>query len=325
MTVELDDERLERRTTMLVNRVRKTARHVRKWARREHVTCYRLYDRDIPEVPLAIDWYEGRLHVAEYKRMVHGEEVVGPDGWVDHVAAALATSLEVSAVDVFVKARQRQRGRAQYERLEQRGVRHEVGEGGHRFLVNLGDYLDTGLFLDHRLTRARVQAEAAGRRVLNLFCYTGSFTVYAARGGATSSLSVDLSNTYLDWARDNLALNGCDLGSHQLVRADVLEFLASPPHGTGRFGLAVLDPPTFSNSKAMRDILDVQRDHPHLIERTLALLAPGGVLYFSTNRKKFKLDTDALDGLDIEDLSAATIPEDFRNQRVHRCYRIVKR
>lgn len=320
-----DPARIEQRTEMLVNRVRKTARHLRKWARREDVTCYRLYDRDIPEVPLAIDWYDGRLHVAEYKRLVHGEEVVGSEGWVEDLAAALARALEVAPESVFVKARQRQRGLAQYERIEARGERFEVSEGGHRFLVNLADYLDTGLFLDHRPTRARVGAEAAGKRFLNLFCYTGSFTVYAAAGGATSSLSVDLSNTYLDWAADNLALNHCDLTAHHLLRADVIAFLDAPPRDIGRFDLAVLDPPTFSNSKGMRGVLDVERDHARLIEGTLALLHPGGVLYFSTNKKKFELDAAALAGADIEDLSAATIPPDFRNQRVHRCYRLVKR
>lgn len=324
MSTGPDLVRLGERTEMLVNRVRKNARHLRKWARREHITCYRLYDRDIPEVPLAIDWYDGRLHVAEYKRLVHGEEVVGPEGWIEQMAVALADALEVAPDGVFVKARQRQRGAAQYERLGATGERFEVTEGGHRFLVNLTDYLDTGLFLDHRLTRARVASEAGGRRFLNLFCYTGSFTVYAAAAGATSSLSVDLSNTYLDWAADNLELNRCDLVAHRLLRADVLELLESPPRDTGRFDLAVLDPPTFSNSKGMRGVLDLQRDHVWLIERTLALLHPGGVLYFSTNRRKFELDTAAFAGVTIEDLSAATIPPDFRNQRVHRCYRLVK-
>jgi 23S rRNA (cytosine1962-C5)-methyltransferase len=195
-----------------------------------------------------------------------------------------------------------------------------VAEGGHRFLVNLHAYLDTGLFLDHRNTRALVQSQARGRRFLNLFCYTGSFTVYAAAGGAGSSLSMDLSNTYLDWAGRNFELNGVDRRSHRLERADVLEWLAAAGSGEPHFDLIVLDPPSFSASKAMRRTLDVQRDHPELLQRCAQLLAPGGILYFSTNLRTFRFDPAAAAGLKGEEISTRTVPEDFRNRRIHRCW-----
>lgn len=306
---------------MLANRVRKRARHLRKWARREGVTCYRLYDRDIPEVPLAIDWYEGRLHVARYRRPGTEDETVA-DAATRHLAQAVAAALEVPAGQVYVKERRRQRGTEQYERVAAREQRFVVSEGGHRFWVNLSDYLDTGLFLDHRQTRAMVGAEAAGARFLNLFCYTGSFTIYAAGGGAASSVSVDLSNTYLDWARDNLALNDIDPGRHQLVRGDVLALLAGDELG-GDFDLAVLDPPTFSNSKKMTGVLDVRRDYPELIERTLARLRPGGVLYFSSNARNLRVDPALVPG-EVEDLTERTIPPDFEGRASHRCWRIVR-
>jgi len=299
---------------MLVNRVRKRARHLRKWSRREGVSCYRIYDRDIPEIPLTIDWYDGALYVAELSRE---DEEVDTRG----LAMAVAGALEVAARDVHVKQRRRQKGSAQYERLADSGTGAVVEEGGHRFRVNLSDYLDTGLFLDHRMTRAMVAAEAAGKRLLNLFCYTASFTVYAAAAGARSSVSVDLSNTYLSWARENFELNGLDERRHRLLRADVIELLAAPPPDLGRFDLAVLDPPTFSNSKAMREILDVQRDHDRLINDTLALLDPGGVLYFSTNRRRFGFDAALPPGATADEITQRTTPPDFR-LRPHRAWRI---
>jgi 23S rRNA G2069 N7-methylase RlmK/C1962 C5-methylase RlmI len=218
-----DPARLERQAEMLRGRLRKTARHLGRWARREGVTCYRLYDRDIPEVPLTIDRYDDRLVIARWER---GDD---DPAWLDAMTAAAAAALEIDGARVHTRVRRRQRGAAQYERLAERGERHVVGEGGLRFWVNLDDYLDTGLFLDHRWARARVRAQAAGKRVLNLFCYTGAFTVYAAAGGAAATTSVDLSSTYLAWAADNHALNGLAGPAHELVRADVLAWLAAPP------------------------------------------------------------------------------------------------
>jgi 23S rRNA G2069 N7-methylase RlmK/C1962 C5-methylase RlmI len=303
---------------MLVNRVRKNRKQLRKWSAREGVSCYRLYDKDIPEIPLAVDWYDGRLHVAEYK--VKRES---PDGWAEELAAGLGEALEVPAEWVYVKSRQRQRGKEQYERVDDSGNRFQVEEGGHRFWVNLGDYLDTGLFLDHRPTRARVESEAGGKDVLNLFCYTGAFTVYAAAGGARSTLSIDLSKTYTAWAQDNLALNDLAGPSHRVQQHDVLAWLAAK--AKAEFDIVILDPPTFSNSKRMDKTFDVQRDHPWLLERTIARLRPGGICYFSTNFRRFKLADDiALGDAVVEDISDESVPPDFRNRRIHRCYRITR-
>jgi len=303
---------------MLCNRVRKNRRHLRKWAKREHVTCYRLYDKDIPEIPIVIDWYDGRLHIAEYVRR---DETAGDD-WLDAMASAVAAALDIASEQVFVKRRARQRGAEQYRQFAASGERDVIHEGGHKFYINLSDYIDTGIFLDHRPLRARVQAESSGARVLNLFCYTAAFSVYAAAGGASSSLSIDLSNTYLSWAGDNFNLN--ELGDeHKLLRADVMEFLSRKHHGDP-FDLAVVDPPTFSNSKKMAEELDTQRDQALLINGTLRLLRPGGCLYFSTNNRRFKLEPDNIEATSIEDISASTIPPDFRNAKIHRCWRIVK-
>lgn len=330
---------------MLENRLRKRHRHLRKWARRRQVSCYRLYDRDIPEIPLAIDLYteDGgaqHLYLARFRREQRRQKesgaseehtVAAQTRWTEAMAVAAARALggpgtgdsgEPEAIAVHIKQRQRQRGTWQYQRTGETGNVFTVLEGGHRFLVNLDDHLDTGLFLDHRPLRARIGREATGAQFLNLFCYTGAITVYAARSGALASESVDLSQRYLAWAADNLEANSIDLERHRLVRADVFDYLAAP--GQRRFDLAVLDPPTFSNSKRMRGVLDIQRDHPRLIARTLARLRPGGVLYFSCNARRFELRTDDLtSAASIEDISAETIPEDFRNRRAHRCWRIV--
>jgi 23S rRNA G2069 N7-methylase RlmK/C1962 C5-methylase RlmI len=304
---------------MLANRLRKVAHHRRKWARREDIGCYRLYDRDIPEIPLVIDWYEGRLHVARWHRPLADDDPRERPAWLSAMAAAAAAALEVGPDDVFIKERRRQRGRSQYTRVAEAGRRFLVSEGGLRFWVNLSDYLDTGLFLDHRITRARVGAEAAGKRLLNLFCYTGAFTVHAAAGGAAASLSVDLSATYLAWAKDNLAANGLDDPRHELLRADVLTLLEGRP--SEPFDLAVLDPPTFSNSKKMQRALDVRRDHVPMVRATLRWLRPGGVLYFSSNARHLSVDPEDFAGAEVADITAATIPPDFAGRHSHRCWR----
>ncbi len=322
----ISPEAQSRQAEMLANRVRKRARHLRKWARREGVTCYRLYDRDIPELPLVIDWYDGRLHVAEYRRERADENAQQRAGWLEAMGEAVAVCLEVEPTGLYTKARQRQRGAWQYQRQGASGERFHVREGEFRFYVNLSDYLDTGLFLDHRITRRRVAEEAAGARFLNLFCYTGSFTASAAVGGARESLSVDLSNTYLEWAEENLSLNGIDDPAHRFSRADVLQLLRDPHRPRSHFDLAVLDPPSFSNSKNMREVLDTQRDHVFLVEATLEMLRPGGVLYFSTGRRRFRFEAERIRRLasDIEDVTAATTPPDFEARPAHRCWRITR-
>ncbi len=304
----------------LKNRLRKNVRHWGKWARRRGISCYRLYDRDIPEFPFAIDRYEEWVHVQEYARK--GRPAF-TDAALGELTEALAEALEVPADRFSFKMRERQRGSAQYRKQQRRGREAVVREGGLRFLVNLDSYLDTGLFLDHRLTRARVQDEAGGKRFLNLFAYTGSFTVYAAAGGARESVTVDLSNTYLDWAARNLQLNGMELKRHRRERSDAFRYLEEAAAAGERFDLIVMDPPSFSNSKRMDGVLDVQRDHPRLIRGCLRLLAPGGVLYFSNNLRRFRLDPAIQEAAGIEEITAETVPDDFKRRRPHRCWCIV--
>jgi 23S rRNA (guanine2445-N2)-methyltransferase / 23S rRNA (guanine2069-N7)-methyltransferase len=316
-------EEAARQAAEFGNRLRKLARHLRRWPTKRGITCYRIYDRDIPEVPLAVDRYEESLHIAEYERP-HDRTPAEHADWLDLMVKTAAEVLETEKPNVFVKHRERQRGAAQYERVaDQRAVR-VVHEGGLKFQVNLSDYIDTGLFLDHRITRSMVRETAAGARVLNLFCYTGAFSVYAAAGGAAETVSADLSANYLEWADENLRLNGFTTGKqHQLLRADSREFVSSLSRERP-FDLAVVDPPTFSNSKRLDEDWDVQRDHGPLLARLLAVMRPGGTVFFSTNSRRFKLDEGALAGAAAREITRQTIPEDFRNKRIHRCWRIIR-
>lgn len=302
------------------NRLRKNAKHWSKWARRQNIECYRVYDRDIPEFPLAIDIYSSRAHLQEFDTgwQMSDEEHAA---WVQSVKAAVSEVLQLPLEAVTFKLRARQKGLTQYEKTGARGDDFIVTEGGHRFIVNLEQYLDTGLFLDHRNTRRMVQEKSAGKRFLNLFAYTGSFTVYAAAGGAWETVTVDLSNTYQDWTRRNFELNSLDLDKHHLVRADVFTWLDQAVASGEQFNLIVMDPPTFSNSKKMLGVLDIQRDHPQLINQCLALLVPGGELFFSTNLRSFELEQEKLTPCaNIQEISSLTVPEDYRNKKIHRCW-----
>ena len=312
-----------RHAEMLGNRLRKTWRRRARWARRLELEAYRVYDRDIPEVPLAIDWYAGHLHIAAWERRRAPVDPV----WLAAQAAAAAAALEVPAERVFTKVRRRMAGDDQYERFGSAGQRVVVSERGHRFLCNLTDYLDTGLFLDHRETRRQVASEVAGRRFLNLFCYTASFTVYAARAGARATTSIDLSNTYLAWARENLAANRVEAGEdHRLLRDDVLAWLPAAAARRERYDVVVVDPPTWSTSKRMGDrTLDVQRDQVELLQGVLRLVPPGGVIWFSTNQRTFRLAGAAFDGCEAREMTRQTRPDDFREEhRPHRCWRAVR-
>jgi 23S rRNA (guanine2445-N2)-methyltransferase / 23S rRNA (guanine2069-N7)-methyltransferase len=311
-----------RQAELFANRLGKMARHRRRWPKRG-IHCYRLYERDIPEVPLFVDRYEDALHIAEYQRP-HERTPAQHADWIDLMCETAAETLGIDPGRVFVKTRRRQRGNSQYER--QADAKHEmvVREGGLKFLVNLSDYLDTGLFLDHRITRGLVRDESAGKRTVNLFGYTGSFSVYAAAGGARETVTVDLSNTYLAWAGRNMALNGFEGDRHRLIRANVPEWLDQlPPDET--FDLAIVDPPTFSNTKGAESDWDVQDSHAALLTELGKHMNPGGVIYFSTNYRRFKLDETALTvaGMKALDITKQTIPEDFRNQRIHAAWRIV--
>lgn len=311
-----------RQAEEFANRLRKRARHLRRWPAKRGITCYRLYERDIPEVPLVVDRYEDALHIAEFERP-HERTGAQHADWLDLMVRTAGEVLEVPQEMIFLKYRQRQRGANQYTRVAEVGVTKIVQEGGLKFLINLSDYLDTGLFLDHRITRGMVRREAAGKRFLNLFACTGAFSVYAAAGGAAQTTSVDLSATYLDWAQENLRLNGFGGSEHRLVRDDIGEFLGALNPGE-MFDLAVVDPPTFSNSKRIDFDWDIQRDHAGMLSRLAKHITPGGVVYFSTNSRRFKLDEPALKGLATRDITAKTIPEDFRNERIHRCWRMVR-
>ncbi len=312
---------------MFANRLRKNLRSIGGWARRKDIDCYRLYDADMPEYAFAVDIYRA------LDTWIVAQEYQAPASIPEERAAArrstvletLQALLEVPAERVVMKTRRRHTRGDQYRRLATDGVLHEVREHGCRLLVNFSDRLDTGLFFDHRQIRQLVRSLASGRRFLNLFAYTGAATVHAAAGGATATTSVDLSASYLDWARRNLKLNGFSAGPHVQVQADCLEWLGDAPDNDQGYGVVLLDAPTFSNSKRMADTLDVQRDHAALIRLAARRLAADGVLIFSNHLKRFRMDRGAVAdaGLDLEDITRQTIPRDFaRNPRTHHCWRI---
>ncbi len=312
---------------MFANRLTKNMDRFCGWARREKISCFRVYDADMPEYAFAIDLYQsdptgsaGRwLYVQEY----------APPATVDKDRARARREEAISVLPeatglapeaIYWRTRRPQKGASQYEAIAEVGERVVVEEGGLKFLVNFTDYLDTGLFLDHRKTRARIRALAGGKRFLNLFCYTGAATVHAAAGGATATTSVDMSRTYLEWAKRNLTVNGIR-GSHEFVQADCIAWLAEG--GPVAYDLIFLDPPTFSNSKRMAREFDVQRDHVELIRAALKRLAPGGLLVFSTNFRKFRIDRQALQDLTLRDVTKGSVPFDFaRDAKVHACYEI---
>jgi 23S rRNA (cytosine1962-C5)-methyltransferase len=314
------------KAAMLRNRVEKNARALAPWAKRADVTAYRLFDRDIPELPLLVDWYDGRLHVAE---VVPTDGMVGPDhaSFVDALIEAAAEGARVPRERVFVKRRAPRKGGAApaIEDDGAPGERFVVREHGMKLVVQLAGRLDTGLFLDHRETRRLVRGESAGKAVLNLFSYTGAFTVAAAVGGAARSVSVDLNRAYCAWAAENLALNGIDASAHAIVEADAFSYLEEARRAGARFDVVVLDPPTVSKSKRMAGDLDVQRDHVRLVQGAIAVLRAGGVLWFSNNYRGFRFDPRAAVGADVEDATARTIPRDFKDRRAHFAWRIVKR
>ncbi len=302
-------------------RVQKNARHWGKWARRQGLACFRLYDGDLPNFAFAIDVYGAWLCVQEYAPPPHIDSEKAAHRRRE-AARVLPTALGWNADRIVWKTRQRQRGAAQYQKQGVEGRFFVVAEGKARFWVNLHDYLDTGLFLDHRPMRLRLGEIAADRRFLNLFAYTGTATVHAALGGARHSVTVDLSRTYTGWAQRNFRLNGLDETRHSLVCADAMAWLAQCRDD---FDLIFIDPPTFSNSKKLDGVFDVQRDHEALLRLALARLAPGGELYFSNNYRRFVLTADLPSTVEITDLTDATRPADFQRQpKIHRCWRFYR-
>lgn len=316
---------------MFANRLSKNRDALRAWAKKEGVSCFRVYDADMPEYAFAIDQYEGQerwLVVQEYAAP-HTIDQQAVRQRRDEVLSVLPEVLGVELERVHFRTRRRSSGGAQYQKRDERDEFHVVAEGGLEFLVNFTDYLDTGLFLDHRPTRALLRELANDRRFLNLFAYTGTATVYVAAGGARATTTIDMSRPYLDWARRNLERNGYTGPQHRLLQADCMKWLehqAAMGDRGPRFGLIFLDPPTFSHSKRTRDVLVIQRDHVRLITQAASLLTPDGVLIFSTNYERFRLDTDALGALAAENITARSIPRDFeRSPRIHQCFRITRR
>lgn len=312
---------------MLSNRLHKRQRHLRKWAKKNDITCYRLYERDIPEYPAIVDWYDGEVVVWLYGRK-KDETAAEQTAFRDQTIAEIQNGLDLPLTKIFIKERAQQKGLdSQYERLEQTEQIRLVQEQGLTFEVNLSDYLDTGLFLDHRPTRALIRTLAAGKRVLNLFAYTGSFTVYALDGRAASTTTVDLSQTYCSWAERNLIHNGFTLSNqHQIIQADCLQYLEEAVRRHERYDIIVCDPPTFSNSKRMKaGSFAINRDYPDLLRHCAHLLTVDGTLFFSTNSRGFKLEDTAVPPLlSGNEITHRTVPDDFRNKQIHRCWQFQK-
>ena len=316
------DAKAKHQAELFATRLSKRARHLRRWPTKRNITCFRLYERDVPEIPLVVDRYENHLHITEYERP-HDRDPAQHANWLDLMARTAGETLDIPAGNVFLKRRGRQRGTTQHTKVDHSGNRIIVNEGGLKFVVNLQDYVDTGLFLDHRITRQMVRDECEGKTFLNLFAYTGAFTVYAAAGGAKRTVSVDLSKVYLDWAKDNLGVNRLGGDNHQLIASDVKKFVRE--HAPGEmYDVVVFDPPTFSNSKRTEDDWDVQKDCVPLLIDLLPLVRKGGVIYFSNNFRRFKFDPADLPVSSVHEISKQTVPEDYRNKRIHRCWRIVK-
>jgi 23S rRNA (guanine2445-N2)-methyltransferase / 23S rRNA (guanine2069-N7)-methyltransferase len=317
----VEQPRLSEGGQMFANRLQKNLKAMGKWVKREGIDCYRVYDADMPEYAMAIDLYHDWVHVQEYVAPKSIDPEKASIRMFDALAA-IPQALNIDKSRVVVKRRERQSGTKQYERQSAQGKFNEVNEGGVKLLVNLTDYLDTGLFLDHRPMRMRIQREAAGKRFLNLFAYTATASVHAAKGGARSTTSVDLSKTYLDWARRNLSLNGFS-DKNRLEQGDVMAWLEA---SRDEYDLIFIDPPTFSNSKRMEGVFDVQRDQVQLIDLAMARLASGGVLYFSNNFRKFQLEENLCERYAVEEITQQTIDPDFaRNGKIHRAWKITAR
>lgn len=362
------------------NRLSKNYRTLRKWARKNTITCYRLYDRDIPEIPLSLDVYEflpeeiktksqaekflsaqnERISMndlsaeqeAEKRRYAvlylyerpYEKDEDEEEKWLSLMADSAAEVLNIPASRIVKKTRKMQKGLNQYEKKHSgNGIKGTVFENGGLFRIDLSTYLDTGLFLDHRILREKIRTESSGKRVLNLFCYTGSFSVHAANGNAAFVESVDLSNTYLSWAEENMKLNGfSDKSKYRLTKADAVKWLSEQAEkaeksgktdlfykeqgsvkGRGKFDIIILDPPTFSNSKSTENILDINRDWPTLVENCVKILNPDGTLYFSTNSSRLRFDMKRLPkNTECSDMTENSVPKDFEGTKCHRLWKI---
>ncbi|MFJ5158129.1 bifunctional 23S rRNA (guanine(2069)-N(7))-methyltransferase RlmK/23S rRNA (guanine(2445)-N(2))-methyltransferase RlmL [Pantoea sp. NPDC088449] len=301
------------------NRLRKNLKKLEKWARQSNIDCYRLYDADLPEYNVAVDRYADWVVIQEYAPPKTVDANKARQRLFDVISATLSV-LEIPANRLVMKTRERQKGKSQYQKLGEKGDFFEVQEFDARLLVNLTDYLDTGLFLDHRIARQMLGKMSAGKDFLNLFAYTGTASVHAGLGGAKTTTTVDMSRTYLEWAERNLRLNGLTGRQHRLMHADCLSWLRESDE---QFDLIFIDPPTFSNSKRMEDDFDVQRDHMMLMQNLKRLLRRGGTIMFSNNKRGFKMDLDGLSrlGLQAQEITQKTLSQDFaRNRQIHNCW-----
>lgn len=313
------------------NRLRKNLRHRQRWAKREQVSCYRIYDADLPEYALAIDYYhsitdDAYVHVQEYQAPKSIDPALAMQRLQTAILATQAI-LQLPFEHLYLKVRRQQKGSQQYQKEQAEQQLIKVSEGNACLLVNLGDYLDTGLFLDHRNTRQWIARHSNKTRFLNLFCYTATASVHAALGGASASLSIDMSATYLEWARRNFQANRLNLTQHQLLQADCMVWLEqqAAARTSERYDIIFLDPPTFSNSKRMQQVLDIQRDHEMLIQQCMRLLSKDGVLIFSCNFRKFRLAPQLATDYAVEDVTGSSIPEDFARSKIHQCWHIRQR
>ena len=325
---------------MLADRLAKRMKHLTKWGRKQGISCFRIYERDIPEYPLILDWYgdvdgvdpqqDGDV-IVWFQDRKKDETFEQSLAYRREVENQIISGLGIPTNRLHIKHRGRQRdekgGREQYERLNTKKSEKIVQEFGSNFVINLSDYLDVGLFLDHRPTRRSVRERSEGKRVLNLFAYTGAFSVHARAGGALATTTVDMSKTYLHWYERNLSENGFALDSdHTAIQADCLQWLEEEPSDRVKFDVVICDPPTFSNSKRMKsDSFSIQRDHAALLQRISEFVAPGGEIFFSTNARGFNLDTSAVpSGFGVREISNRSVPEDFRNRHIHRCWRLAE-
>lgn len=302
---------------MIKNRLDKNFRKLKAWTSRNRLEAYRLYDRDIPEYPYIVDIYKDQFVVYDKTDSV----VDAGKNFLPHVTEAIKVLFKTTDDKIVIKRRARQEGLQQYEKLDRREESFAVRENQAQLLVNLYDYLDTGLFLDHRPMRQVIFKICKDKDFLNLFCYTGAVSVFAALGGARSTTSVDMSQTYLSWAQDNFKLNQIPESGHEFVNMNALEFLHKM-QGQPRFDVIFLDPPTFSNSKKMEEAFEVEKDQDFLVEKAMSMLRPEGILYFSNNKRKFKLSENVLQKYQIKDLTKESIPQDFHDLKIHHCFEI---
>ncbi len=310
--------------SMIYNRLVKNKKKIKNYLQKYNICSYRIFDKDIPEFPYIIDIYDQNAIVFEKGKKILASEIdilEKRELTTLQIQDALKDIFHIKKQNIYLKMREKQKGKDQYERLSKQSSFFKITEGPLRFQVNLEDYLDTGLFLDHRPLRQRLIKESKEKRVLNLFAYTGSLSVAAAYSGARVT-TVDMSNTYLDWAKENFTINDIPLHAHSFIRADVIKFLDHLPE---KFDTIILDPPSFSNSKKMDDSFDVQQDHKTLISKLMPYLRQGGTLIFSNNYRKFKMDDEILSQFEVNDITYKSIPEDFRDKKIHSCFEITNK